>query len=255
MRTISGLAKVTGIVRLFGCVRLKDTIEFWRGMDVVEEAVAVEKVHGATGGNDHDAGNEHASVLIHLDLFAWAGQAALAGGFSSQTTAFLSSFCGDNKQVPCILRVAADVLIDGYVDLPWGRNGTDEDNLAVDGAADAQTRRAQKRKQQHRQVPRESHSAHSTLLAILATRVVVIATHPSSYHTDASMRRYADAPMRRCADAPMRRCADAPMRRCADAPMRRCADSIEVSPARRLGQEELFALSWCPVSLSDRREF
>src|SRR6266567_6466565 len=45
------------------------SVELGRGMNVVKEAVAVEKVDGTTGGNEHDPRNELASILIHLDFF------------------------------------------------------------------------------------------------------------------------------------------------------------------------------------------
>src|SRR6266511_2330584 len=48
---------------------IEGSIKFWRGMDVVEQAIAIQKVHGAAGRNDHDAGDEHAAVLVNLDLF------------------------------------------------------------------------------------------------------------------------------------------------------------------------------------------
>src|SRR6185312_3976747 len=100
MRTISGLAKVTGIVRSFGWVRLNETLSFGVAWMLCSRRSLLRKSTVPPAGTTTTRGMNTQPFWSISTLAAGAGAAAPAGGFSSQTTAFLSSLRGDSNKSP-----------------------------------------------------------------------------------------------------------------------------------------------------------
>ena len=146
---------------VLGLRAVERDVELRRGVNVVEQAVAVQKVHGAAGGNDDDARNERASVLIDLDLWRLApAPVAAAGGFSSHTTAFRSSCCGDTRRSPASFSLPHTYWSIVTSTFFCGGTGASTDHLALDRRRLADTRRARERQEERAERAGSSRSSH-----------------------------------------------------------------------------------------------
>jgi hypothetical protein len=96
-------------------------------VQIVQQPVAVEEIHGTADRNDHYVRHEDASLLIHLDLGQRAFPFCASGGVLQPHDGVQHAALRAQHQVLRVLFLSADVLVDrdGYLGALGRRAGID----------------------------------------------------------------------------------------------------------------------------------